>query len=78
MTNHKKNKMEVKDSNGNLLKDGDSVILTRSLKVKGVQGGIKKGQKVKNIRLSEDDPTHIEGKVNKVSLFIKTEYLKKV
>lgn len=69
--------MEVKDSNGNLLKDGDSVIVTRSLKVKGVQGGIKKGQKVKNIRLSEDDPTHIEGKVNKVSLFIKTEYLKK-
>ena len=45
----------VKDSNGNLLADGDSVTVIKDLKVKGASGAIKQGTKVKNIRLVEGD-----------------------
>jgi protein PhnA len=43
----------VKDSNGNILNDGDSVIVIRQLPVKGGSGPIKIGAKVKNIKLVE-------------------------
>ena len=54
----------TKDSNGNLLSDGDSVTLIKDLKVKG-SGGVtlKRGTLVKGIRLT-NNPLHIEGKVN--------------
>ena len=67
--------MEVKDSNGNPINDGDAVILTRSLKVKGLNSTLKKGTKIKNIRLT-DDPKEIDCRVNKVALVIKTEFVK--
>ena len=44
----------VKDANGNVLNDGDSVIVIRDLKVKGSSTAIKQGTKVKSIRLIED------------------------
>ena len=68
--------MEVKDSNGNLLNTGDSVTVIKSLKVKGLSTDIKRGQVVKNIRLT-DNEHEIEGKVNGTLLVLKTEYLKK-
>ena len=68
--------MEVKDSNGTLLNEGDSVTVIKGLKVKGHPTDIKRGQVVKNIRLT-DTPTEIEGKVDKVMLVLKTEFLKK-
>jgi protein PhnA len=43
----------VKDSNGNVLNDGDSVILIKSLKVKGGNVTLKQGTLVKKIRLTE-------------------------
>ena len=47
--------LEVKDANGNLLSDGDSVIVIKTLKVKGASGPVKAGTKVKNIRLTDGD-----------------------
>ena len=43
----------IKDAVGNLLTDGDSVIVIQDLKVKGAAGAIKKGTKVRGIRLVE-------------------------
>ena len=45
----------VRDSNGNVLNDGDSVIVIKQLPVKGGSGPIKIGTKVKNIKLVEGD-----------------------
>jgi len=68
--------MEVKDSNGNQLSDGDSVIVIKSLKVKGTQLTVKKGTVVKNIRLT-DDPDEVDCKVEKTRIVLRTEFLKK-
>src|SRR5690242_7645230 len=43
----------VKDANGNLLSDGDSVVIIKNLPVKGSSQSIKAGTKVKNIKLVE-------------------------
>ncbi len=67
---------KVVDSNGTQLQDGDSVTLIKDLVVKGAGFTAKRGTLVKNIRLGED-PTHIEGKVNKTAIFLKTSFLKK-
>ena len=65
-----------KDSNGNILQAGDSVVVTQTLKVKGFSSGIKRGTVVKNIRLTDDEDA-IEGKVEGSVIVIKTCYLKK-
>ena len=56
---------DVKDSNGTLLADGDSVTLIKDLKVKGSSITLKRGTRVKNIRLT-NDPAEIECNVEKV------------
>lgn len=66
----------VKDSNGNLLQDGDSVILIKDLKVKGSSMVIKKGTKIKNIRLCEGDH-NLDCKVDGTGLKLKSEFMKK-
>jgi protein PhnA len=68
--------MEVKDSNGNILEEGDSVTLIKDLKVRGSSTILKRGTKVKNIRLT-DDEAEIEGKVDGSVLVLKAEFLKK-
>lgn len=68
--------METKDSNGNLLNEGDSVTVIKDLKVKGSSAVIKRGTVVKNIRLT-DNEKEIEGRVNKTVMVLKTEFLKK-
>ena len=45
----------VKDANGNVLQDGDTVVLIKDLPVKGAPKPIKAGTKVKNIRLTDGD-----------------------
>jgi protein PhnA len=45
----------VKDANGNVLKDGDTVVLIKDLPVKGSSKAIKAGTKVKNIKLTSGD-----------------------
>ena len=64
------------DSNGTVLQDGDSVTLIRDLDVKGTTFIAKRGTLVKNIMLTSN-PEHIEGRVNKTKLVLKTCYMKK-
>lgn len=66
----------VRDSNGALLKDGDSVTVIKDLKVRGSSSVIKRGTMVKNIRLT-DDADEVEGKVEKSMMVLRTEFLKK-
>ena len=66
----------VRDSNGAVLKEGDSVTVIKDLKVRGSSGVIKRGTMVKNIRLTEDSD-EIEGKVEKSVMVLRTEFLKK-
>jgi len=68
--------MDVKDSNGTLLKEGDSVTVIKDLKVRGSSSVIKRGTMVKNIRLT-DDASEIEGRVEKTTMVLRTEFLKK-
>lgn len=68
--------MEVKDSNGSLLNEGDSVTVIKDLKVKGSLSVIKRGTSVKNIRLT-NNADEIEGKVEKTVMVLKTIFLKK-
>jgi len=68
---------EIKDSNGAILKDGDTVIVTRTLKVKGANMDVKKGTVIKNIRLDEDYDDHVACRVNKSTIMLKTEFLRK-
>lgn len=69
-----------KDVNGNVLVDGDTVIITQDLTVKGASSSIKKGTKVKNIRLVEpEDGVHdISCKIPGFgSMMLKTSVVKK-
>ena len=69
--------MEVKDSNENLLADGDSVLLIKDLKVKGTTVTLKRGTVAKNIRLTSNQD-EVECNVEKVrGLVLKTCFLKK-
>ena len=68
--------MEVKDSNGNLLVAGDSVLLIKDLKVKGSSSILKRGTVVKNIRLTDNDE-EIEGKIEGSMMVLKACFLKK-
>lgn len=67
----------VKDSNGSVLKNGDSVIVIKNLPVKGMPQPIKKGTKVKNIRLSDEDHD-INCRIDGFgSMSLKSEFVKK-
>jgi len=68
----------VKDANGNLLAEGDSVVVIKDLKVKGSSIPLKQGTLIRNIRLVEGDPDHIEGSSDKIKgLVLKVCFLKK-
>jgi protein PhnA len=66
----------VKDSNGNILRDGDTVMPIRDLKVKGASLNLKRGTVIKNIRLTGDDNA-VECRIGKKIIVLKTEFLKK-
>ena len=68
--------METKDSNGNILNDGDSATLTKDLKVKGSSLNLKRGRLIKKIRLT-DDNQEIECREGKSTIVLKTCFLKK-
>ena len=71
------NSAKVVDSNGNELFDGDDVTVIKDLKVKGSSMVVKRGTRARGIRLSADDPTHVQDKVDGQTIFILTEFLKK-
>jgi protein PhnA len=67
----------VKDSNGQILADGDSVVLIKNLPVKGSSGSLKAGTKVKNIRLKEGDH-NIDCKIDGFgAMALKSEFVRK-
>lgn len=66
-----------RDSNGALLQTGDSVILVKSLDVKGSQVNAKIGTVVRHIRLVPDNTAQIEGKIEGQQIVILTKYVRK-
>jgi protein PhnA len=67
----------VRDSNGNVLADGDSVTVIKDLKVKGSSLVVKVGTKVKNIRLVDGDHD-IDCKIDGIgAMQLKSEFVKK-
>lgn len=67
----------VKDANGNVLSDGDSVVLIKDLKVKGSSITLKMGTKVKSIRLVGGDH-EVDCKMDAGNFMLKACYLRKV
>lgn len=68
----------IKDANGNILQDGDTVTVIKDLKVKGSSLVVKVGTKVKNIRLVEGDHD-IDCKIDGIgSMQLKSQFVKKV
>ena len=67
----------VKDSNGNVLQNGDSVTIIKDLKVKGASSDLKRGTKAKNIRLIDDGIHNIECKIDGFgAMKLKSEFVK--
>jgi len=68
--------METKDSNGNILEDGDSVVITKDLNVKGCSLKLKRGTAVKKIRITSN-PDEIDCKIGGSQIVLKTCFVKK-
>lgn len=68
----------VRDCNGNVLVQGDTVVVIKDLKVRGSSIPLKQGTVIRNIRLVEGDAEHIEGHSDKIrGLVLKTCFLRK-
>jgi protein PhnA len=67
----------IKDANGNVLSNGDAVVLIKDLKVKGSSTTLKVGTKVKSIRLVGGDH-EVDCKMDAGNFMLKACYLKKV
>jgi protein PhnA len=66
-----------RDCNGTILQTGDTIVLTKSLDVKGAQLNAKMGTAVKNIKLVADNTEQIEGKIEGQQIVILTKYVRK-
>jgi protein PhnA len=70
-------KAEVRDAAGNVLADGDSVVLIKDLKVKGAGQTLKQGTVIKAIRLT-DNPDEIDCRHDQIKgLVLRTEFVRK-
>lgn len=68
----------IKDANGNILTDGDTVTVIKDLKVKGSSSVVKVGTKIKNIRLVEGDHD-IDCKIDGIgAMKLKSQFVKKI
>jgi len=77
-TENSEDKKIIKDANGNVLNDGDSVTIIKDLKVKGSSSALKMGTKVKNIRLVDGDH-NIDCKIDGFgAMQLKSEFVKKI
>lgn len=65
------------DSNGNELADGDTVMVIKDLKVKGMSTTLKRGDRIKGIRLTGNDD-QIECRIGKSTVILKAAFMKKV
>jgi protein PhnA len=66
-----------RDSNGHQLRNGDNVVLVKSLDVKGSTINAKMGTVVRNIRLVPDNVEQVEGRIEGQLIVILTKYLRK-
>jgi protein PhnA len=70
-------KVEVRDASGNVLADGDSVVLIKDLKVKGAGQTLKQGTVIRSIRLT-DNPDEIDCRHDQIKgLVLRTEFVRK-
>lgn len=71
--------LAIRDSNGNILADGDSVTVIKELKIKGSTSAVKVGTKVKNIRLTDGHDGHnIACKIDGIgAINLKSEFVRK-
>ncbi len=76
-THGKQIEMNVTDSNGNRLQNGDDVTLIKDLTLRGTSQVIKRGTKVKGIRLT-DNANEVDCKINGTAIVLRTEFLKKL
>lgn len=67
-----------RDSNGNILEAGDTVVLIKDLKVKGSSMVAKQGTAVRRISLDHENEKYIEGKVDGQQIVIITDFVKKI
>lgn len=67
-----------KDAFGNILENGDNIVLTQALNVKGTNFTASKGTVVKKIKLVHDNAEQIEGKINEQMIVILTKFTKKL
>ncbi|MDU0352665.1 zinc ribbon domain-containing protein YjdM [Paraglaciecola aquimarina] len=68
----------IKDANGNILQDGDTITVIKDLKIKGSSSVVKVGTKVKNIRLVDGDHD-IDCKIDGIgAMKLKSIFVKKV
>ena len=69
--------MEVRDASGNVLADGDSVVLIKDLKVKGAGQTLKQGTVIRSIRLT-DNPEEVDCRHDTIKgLVLRTEFVRK-
>jgi protein PhnA len=69
--------LAVHDSAGNVLADGDSVVLVKDLKVKGAGQTLKQGTVIRSIRLT-DNPEEIDCRHDQIKgLVLRTEFVRK-
>lgn len=67
-----------RDCNGNALADGDTVVVTKDLKVRGTSVPLKQGTVIRGIRRVEDDPDHVEGNTDRIrGLVVKTCFVRR-
>jgi protein PhnA len=69
--------MNIRDSNGAQLVEGDAVMVIKDLKVKGTSETLKRGRIFKSIHLLEDDDEHVECREGKSTMVLKVCFLKK-
>jgi protein PhnA len=69
--------MTTFDSNGSEIEDGDTVMVIKDLKVKGMSKTLKRGSQIKGVRLT-GNPDQIECRIGKATIVLKTEFMKKV
>lgn len=69
----------IRDANGNVLQDGDTVTVIKDLKIKGSSSVVKSGTKVKNIRLHDAGDGHdISCKIEGFgAMNLKSEFVRK-
>jgi protein PhnA len=69
--------MTTRDSNGTEIEDGDTVMVIKDLKVKGMSKTLKRGSQIKGVRLT-GNPEQIECRIGKSTIVLKTAFMKKV